>query len=88
MKNLVERDEWKYKLDPNYRNEIDRQELEASRKILHKDAPTKEKRSCNRHEDCEEANRKWLERNPGNERWMIPVNFHCHDEDCEDCFGQ
>lgn len=34
MGNLVERDEWKYKLDEGYRNEIDRQELEASRKLL------------------------------------------------------
>jgi hypothetical protein len=45
-------------------------------------------RSCNRHDDCEAANAKWLSSHPGRNRWEIPVNMHCHDEDCEDCFGQ
>ena len=45
------------------------------------------KRSCNRHGDCEKANQELLARNPGMNRWDIPPNFHCHDDDCEDCFG-
>lgn len=43
------------------------------------------KRTCNRHFDCDEADKDWKERNPGSQ-W-IPANFHCHDDDCEDCFG-
>ncbi len=49
---------------------------------------TDAKRTCNRHNDCDEANAKWLAAHPGSERWNIPANFHCHDDDCEDCFGQ
>lgn len=41
---------------------------------------------CNRHGDCVAANAKWLAEHPG-QRW-IPANFHCHDDDCEDCFGR
>ena len=39
--------------------------------------------SCNRHSDCEAAEREYYNRtgvHPG-------FNFHCHDECCEDCFG-
>ena len=43
-------------------------------------------RTCNRHFDCDKADKEWLERHP-NEKY-IPMNFHCHDDDCEDCFGQ
>ena len=42
-------------------------------------------RSCNRHNDCNEANRKWLETHPLEK--YVPINFHCHDDECEDCFG-
>lgn len=44
----------------------------------------KVKRSCNRHGDCDVAASEYREKygkDPG-------VNFHCHDEDCEDCFGK
>ncbi len=37
-------------------------------------------RSCNLHHDCDEAARKAKEegrRDP----------YHCHHDDCEDCFG-
>ena len=41
-------------------------------------------RSCNRHADCNEAERLRIERYPGT---LVPANFHCHDDECEDCFG-
>jgi hypothetical protein len=40
-------------------------------------------KSCNRHDDCDQAAAKYRERHgrdPG-------VNFHCWDECCEECFG-
>lgn len=40
----------------------------------------RQKRECNRHYDCDEANA--LARRAG-----YPAASHCHDEDCEDCFG-
>jgi hypothetical protein len=43
--------------------------------------------SCNRHVDCEMAVQVWLERYPGKTRRDLPVSFHCHDDECEDCFG-
>lgn len=48
------------------------------------EGPPKKKRSCNRHSDCDKANARYkveYGRDPG-------YNFHCHDEDCEDCFGK
>jgi hypothetical protein len=45
---------------------------------------SKGKRSCNRHSDCDEAEAKVLAANPGNQ---ISASFHCHDDECEDCFG-
>jgi hypothetical protein len=42
-------------------------------------------RVCNRHSDCDKAEREWLKAHP-NSKWC-PVNFHCHDDECEDCFG-
>lgn len=47
-------------------------------------AEVKEKRSCNRHQDCDEAERKRLEKYPGT---TTPLSFHCYDDECEDCFG-
>jgi NTP pyrophosphatase (non-canonical NTP hydrolase) len=44
-------------------------------------------RSCNRHSNCDKAETEVLARNPGKTRSDINVNFHCHDEECEDCFG-
>jgi hypothetical protein len=43
------------------------------------------KRSCNRHDDCDKANAEWLADHT-KERFA-PFNIHCHDENCEDCFG-
>ena len=40
-------------------------------------------RSCNRHSNCEKAEKKY-EKEEGKPPW---INFHCHDECCEDCFG-
>lgn len=41
-------------------------------------------RTCNRHSNCAESEAEYKKkhgRNPG-------INFHCHDESCEDCFGK
>lgn len=43
------------------------------------------KRSCNRHDDCGEADKKWLANHP--KELYTPVNFHCHNDECEECFG-
>ena len=40
----------------------------------------KHKRSCNRHYDCDEADKKARAQGRG---WAD----HCHDDCCEDCFG-
>lgn len=51
-------------------------------------------RSCNRHVDCDDAERRngyrprFTERAPDDNRPLTPANFHCHDDDCEDCFGK
>jgi hypothetical protein len=44
-------------------------------------------RSCNRHDNCDEAEERAVARNPGMTRADIHTSFHCHDEECEDCFG-
>lgn len=42
------------------------------------------KNSCNRHADCNAATENWKLNHNG----QLPgFNFHCHDEECEDCFG-
>ena len=41
--------------------------------------------TCNRHSNCEQAAKDWLN-NHGMEKY-VPVGFHCHDDECEDCFG-
>ena len=53
------------------------------------------KRTCNRHWDCDEADKKAKERYEENlkkpwgerERIYSPFIDHCHDDCCEDCFG-
>ena len=53
--------------------------------------PTKEKaatepeNSCNRHSDCAKANEEWLSKHPSEK--YIPASFHCHNDECEECFG-
>jgi hypothetical protein len=39
-------------------------------------------RSCNRHNDCEKA-----EENAKRNGQTNFINFHCHDDECPDCFG-
>lgn len=40
-------------------------------------------KSCNRHVDCEVAEQVFKEKNG-----RLPnLSFHCHDDECEDCFG-
>lgn len=41
-------------------------------------------RSCNRHFNCDKADEEYRAKN-GKDPWYT---FHCHDEDCEDCFGK
>lgn len=56
-----------------------REELAASRPEA---APSGERsNSCNRHEDCNKANTE------ARAKGMTSTD-HCHDEDCEDCFGK
>lgn len=43
------------------------------------------KRTCNRHTDCDAAVLKWKAEHPQSP--YTPVDFHCHDDECEDCFG-
>ncbi len=38
--------------------------------------------SCNRHKDCNAANAKRPDLAP------YYTNYHCYDDDCEDCFGK
>jgi hypothetical protein len=65
---------------------------EVSREIAEICAPHTEiapvmRNSCNRHANCEMAVQVWLEKHPGMTRLDIPFSFHCHDDECEDCFG-
>ncbi len=41
--------------------------------------------SCNRHDDCKKAEEQWFKDHP--DKKYLPVDFHCHDECCEECFG-
>jgi hypothetical protein len=45
------------------------------------------KRGCNRHSDCEAAEIALLAKNPDMTKTQISLSFHCHDDECEDCFG-
>jgi hypothetical protein len=44
-----------------------------------------ENNSCNRHDNCDEARKTWLLNHPTEK--FTPAGFHCHDDECEDCFG-
>jgi hypothetical protein len=43
--------------------------------------PKPERRSCNRHYDCDAADER------ARKRFGIHGAIHCHDEGCEECFG-
>jgi hypothetical protein len=45
-------------------------------------------KSCNRHTNCELAVQELLARHPGMKRTDVSFSFHCHDDECEDCFGK
>jgi len=58
---------------------------------------TKQTRTCNRHHDCDlaeqEAKERWIRVN-GNQLVVgtrlypgIHPDFHCHNDECEECFG-
>lgn len=40
-------------------------------------------RSCNRHTDCDDAEAREEKRTNA----PILAGFHCHDDECPDCFG-
>lgn len=42
------------------------------------------RRSCNRHDDCDKFDKEYKEKYKVD---FVPYNQHCHDEECEDCFG-
>jgi len=49
----------------------------------------REKRQCNRHDDCDAADERARTQGP-KDYYGRPVYFraeHCHDECCEECFG-
>ena len=48
--------------------------------------PTVHVRSCNRHDNCDRAEDEVMARR-GITRTEIHSSFHCHDDECEDCFG-
>lgn len=50
--------------------------------------PAVRSKSCNRHNDCEAAEIALLGRKPGMKKTDISLSFHCHDDECEDCFGK
>jgi hypothetical protein len=39
---------------------------------------------CNRHDDCAAAVENWKRNHNGE---APGLGFHCHDDECEDCFG-
>ena len=46
--------------------------------------------TCNRHFDCEKAEKEYLDRkkdDPSHYSQFIPLDFHCYNEECEECFG-
>ena len=45
--------------------------------------PTVNVRSCNRHSNCDEANAEYKAKHGD----APPASFHCHDDECPDCFG-
>jgi hypothetical protein len=46
----------------------------------------REHNCCNRHRDCEAADEAARARGKRNRYGSLGAE-HCHDEDCEDCFG-
>ena len=48
--------------------------------------PPARRRSCNRHSNCDKAEEEVMVRR-GITRAEIHTSFHCHDDECEDCFG-
>lgn len=48
--------------------------------LKHCDPEPPKPRKCNRHDDCDAANDK------ARAQGYLAAD-HCHDEDCEDCFG-
>lgn len=51
----------------------------------------KQTRTCNRHFDCDQSEylhkERWLDINHPRTDYVQPISFHCHDDECEECFG-
>ena len=53
--------------------------------ITEEKKPVETIKSCNRHSNCDKAREDWLLNHPTEK--FTPAGFHCHDDECEDCFG-
>lgn len=64
--------------------------FEPSRDEMQRVEREREANTCNMHRDCAAANEKFKRDWPDGrrQRWGVQLNAtHCHDRDCEDCFG-
>ena len=64
--------------------------FEPSRDEVKRIEAEREANTCNLHDDCAEADRKFRRMHPDGRqmRWGLQRNAtHCNDENCEDCFG-
>lgn len=61
--------------------------FEPSREAVDAARREAEANTCNRHNDCEAATKAYIERRKLKHAWEMPVDFHCHNENCEECFG-
>lgn len=59
---------------------------EPSREAVRAAQEAQRENTCNRHDDCEAETLRWMARNKA-KRWELPADFHCHSDDCEECFG-
>lgn len=74
--------------------------FEQSRDELERIEREREENTCNLHDDCAAADEAvrakggrparrdgWADGKPVRAGELVFSAFHCHDEDCEDCFG-
>lgn len=72
-------------VEDTMQKEIDRTCLCHVRDGKCKVHPENKTRYCNRHSDCTVADKDYLLRHP--EETRVPFSHHCHDDECEECFG-
>jgi len=61
--------------------------FEPSREAVAEAQRARDENTCNRHDDCEAATLAYMQRHEIKHRWQVPFRLHCHDENCEECFG-